>query len=92
MKNRFKSAALAAIGVVCYALAAFELRPADVIAELERRAGMSGLEEFAARRAERGPSPGSFDRSWIRRSISGPAGWLAISLQTIPAWARRPHR
>lgn len=33
------------------ALAAFELRPADVIAELERRAGMSGLEEFAARKA-----------------------------------------
>jgi phosphoribosyl-ATP pyrophosphohydrolase len=33
------------------ALAAFELRPADVIAELERRAGQSGLEEFAARKA-----------------------------------------
>src|SRR5215467_13310826 len=27
----------------------------------------------AARRAERGPSPGSRARSWIRRSISGPA-------------------
>jgi hypothetical protein len=27
----------------------------------------------AARRAERGPSPGSLARSWIRRSISGPA-------------------
>jgi len=33
------------------ALAAFELRPADVLAELERREGQSGLEEFAARRA-----------------------------------------
>src|SRR5271168_734123 len=27
----------------------------------------------AARRAERGPSPGSRANSWIRRSISGPA-------------------
>src|SRR5215217_9499455 len=27
----------------------------------------------AARRAERGPSPGRRARSWIRRSISGPA-------------------
>ncbi len=26
-----------------------------------------------ARRAERGPSPGTLARSWIRRSISGPA-------------------
>jgi phosphoribosyl-ATP pyrophosphohydrolase len=33
------------------ALAAYELRPADVLAELERRAGQSGLEEFAARKA-----------------------------------------
>lgn len=33
-------------------LAAFELRPADVLAELERREGMSGLEEFAARKAQ----------------------------------------
>ncbi len=33
-------------------LAAFELRPADVLAELERRAGQSGLEEFAARKAQ----------------------------------------
>lgn len=33
------------------ALAAFGLRPADVLAELERREGLSGLEEFAARRA-----------------------------------------
>ena len=24
------------------------------------------------RRADRGPSPGNLDRSWIRRSISGP--------------------
>lgn len=34
------------------ALAAFDLRPADVLAELERREGLSGLEEFAARKAQ----------------------------------------
>ena len=33
------------------ALAAHGLEPADVLAELERREGLSGLEEFAARRA-----------------------------------------
>src|SRR3984885_12298959 len=33
----------------------------------------------AARRAERGPSPGSRAKSWIRRSISGPATAAAIS-------------
>ena len=33
------------------ALAAYDLRPADVLAELERREGLSGLEEFAARKA-----------------------------------------
>jgi phosphoribosyl-ATP pyrophosphohydrolase len=33
------------------ALAAFDLRPSDVLAELERREGLSGLEEFAARKA-----------------------------------------
>ena len=33
------------------ALAAFGLKPADVLAELERRVGISGLEEFAARKA-----------------------------------------
>src|SRR5580692_12267215 len=32
----------------------------------------------AARRAERGPSPGSRANSWIRRSISGPATAEAI--------------
>ena len=32
-------------------LAAFNLKPADVLAELERREGMSGLEEFALRKA-----------------------------------------
>jgi len=31
-------------------LAAFGLTPADVLAELERREGVSGLEEFAARK------------------------------------------
>jgi phosphoribosyl-ATP pyrophosphohydrolase len=34
------------------ALAAFGLRPADVLAELQRREGMSGLEEFALRKAD----------------------------------------
>ena len=33
------------------ALAHFGLRPADVLAELSRREGLSGLEEFAARKA-----------------------------------------
>ena len=32
-------------------LSAFGLKPADVLAELERREGLSGLEEFAARKA-----------------------------------------
>ena len=31
-------------------LAAFGLKPADVLAELERREGLSGLEEFASRK------------------------------------------
>lgn len=34
------------------ALAAHGLTPADVLAELERREGQSGLEEFAARKAQ----------------------------------------
>jgi phosphoribosyl-ATP pyrophosphohydrolase len=34
------------------ALAAFGLEPADVLAELERREGLSGLEEFARRKAQ----------------------------------------
>lgn len=33
------------------ALAQYGLEPADVLAELERREGLSGLEEFAARKA-----------------------------------------
>ena len=33
-------------------LAAFDLKPADVLAELERREGLSGLEEFALRKAQ----------------------------------------
>src|ERR1700738_3279768 len=33
----------------------------------------------AARRAERGPSPGSRASSWIRRSISGPATAVGMS-------------
>src|SRR5438105_10013796 len=38
----------------------------------------------AARRAERGPSPGSRASNWIRRSISGPATAVAISGQAQP--------
>ena len=34
------------------ALAAFGKTPADVLAELERREGLSGLEEFAARKLQ----------------------------------------
>lgn len=34
------------------ALSAFGLKPADVLAELERREGLSGLEEFARRKVE----------------------------------------
>jgi phosphoribosyl-ATP pyrophosphohydrolase len=34
------------------ALAAFDLGPADVLAELERREALSGLEEFALRKAQ----------------------------------------
>lgn len=34
------------------ALAAFGLSPADVLKELERREGLSGLEEFALRKAQ----------------------------------------
>ena len=34
------------------ALSAHGLKPADVLAELERREGLSGLEEFAARKSQ----------------------------------------
>jgi phosphoribosyl-ATP pyrophosphohydrolase len=34
------------------ALAHYGLKPADVLAELERREGLSGLEEFALRKAQ----------------------------------------
>ena len=34
------------------ALEAFDLKPADVLAELQRREGLSGLEEFAARKLQ----------------------------------------
>lgn len=34
------------------ALSAYGLTPADVLAELERREGQSGLEEFALRKAK----------------------------------------
>ena len=41
------------------ALAQFDLAPADVLAELERREGVSGLEEFAARKAQQREKDGS---------------------------------
>ena len=41
------------------ALSAFGLTPADVLAELERREGMSGLEEFALRKAQRRDQEGA---------------------------------
>src|ERR1043165_9375907 len=37
------------------ALAAFDLRPEQVLAELARREGLSGLEEFASRQAQERP-------------------------------------
>jgi phosphoribosyl-ATP pyrophosphohydrolase len=41
------------------ALDAFGLKPADVLAELERREGQSGLEEFALRKALQRDKEGS---------------------------------
>ena len=41
------------------ALAAFGLKPADVLAELERREGLSGLEEFARRKAQQREGDGT---------------------------------
>ncbi|MEO5696543.1 MAG: phosphoribosyl-ATP diphosphatase [Burkholderiaceae bacterium] len=41
------------------ALNAHGLTPADVLAELERREGLSGLEEFAARKSEQRDKGGS---------------------------------
>jgi len=41
------------------ALAAFGLKPADVLAELERREGLSGLEEFALRKAQQREGDGT---------------------------------
>jgi phosphoribosyl-ATP pyrophosphohydrolase len=41
------------------ALAHFGLKPADVLAELERREGLSGLEEFALRKAHQREQEGS---------------------------------
>jgi phosphoribosyl-ATP pyrophosphohydrolase len=41
------------------ALSAYGLTPADVLAELERREGLSGLEEFAARKSQRRDKEGT---------------------------------
>ena len=41
------------------ALAYYDLHPADVLAELERRAGLSGLEEKALRKAQAREAEGS---------------------------------
>ena len=40
-------------------LAQFGLKPADVLAELERREGLSGLEDFAARKLQNRESEGT---------------------------------
>ncbi len=40
-------------------LALHGLKPADVLAELERREGQSGLEEFAARKLRKRESDGT---------------------------------
>ena len=40
----------------------------------------------AARRAERGPRPGIRARSWIRRSISGPATACAMDANSRDGW------
>ena len=41
------------------ALAQFDLTPAEVLAELQRREGLSGLEEFAARKARQREGEGT---------------------------------
>lgn len=41
------------------ALSAFGLSPADVLAELERREGLSGLEEFSARKMQHREADGT---------------------------------
>ena len=41
------------------ALSAYGLKPADVLAELERREGQSGLEEFASRKARQREEDGT---------------------------------
>ncbi len=41
------------------ALSAFGLKPADVLQELRRREGLSGLEEFAARKAQQREADGT---------------------------------
>jgi phosphoribosyl-ATP pyrophosphohydrolase len=41
------------------ALSAFGLAPAQVLAELERRGGLSGLEEFAARKSQQREKDGT---------------------------------
>ena len=41
------------------ALSAHGLKPADVLAELERREGQSGLEEFAARKSQQREKDGT---------------------------------
>lgn len=41
------------------ALSAFGLKPADVLRELERREGLSGLEEFAARKVKQREADGT---------------------------------
>src|SRR5262245_50887478 len=51
------------------------------------------IRNSAARRAERGPSPGSRARSWIRRSISGPATAVGMIVRRFPGeWSEGEAR
>ena len=52
------------------ALARFGLKPADVLAELERREGLSGLEEFALRKHQRAREGMPMNDSDRRRSTT----------------------
>ena len=62
------------------ALAHYGLTPADVIAELERREGTSGIEEKALRKAQR--------REGRRRSSHGRNRFRGNSKPRRPATAR----
>src|SRR5215470_20024514 len=50
------------------------------------------MRNSAARRAERGPSPGRRASSWIKRSISGPAAAVGIWMELEQLHARRQRQ